>query len=107
MYTFEALCHLGVAKALFENEMLPKVLCGSYLGALMASIICAKSDEELNELFYDGHLDIEAFNQLEHKSSLQRRMIRLFKQGRIFDVNVLERCAKDNIGDITFQVIFF
>lgn len=41
------LCHIGVVKSLFEQEVLPKVICGTEIGALIAALVCIHTDEEL------------------------------------------------------------
>lgn len=95
------LCHLGVAKALYDAKMLPKVICGSYIGALMAALICSKSPEELEQVFYESKIDLSSF---ENQGSFKRKLLRLLTHGRLFDIKVIEECAKQNIGDITFKV---
>lgn len=37
----------GVVKALFEHRLLPRVLAGSSVGSIIASIVATKTDEEL------------------------------------------------------------
>lgn len=84
--------------------MLPKVICGSYIGALIAGLICTKSGEELTRVFAGG-IDIECFLRNDStSSSVKRKIVRLLKHGRLFDIQVIEECAKANIGDITFKV---
>lgn len=95
------LCHLGVAKALHDAKMLPKVICGSYIGALMAGLICSKSAEELEQVFNESIVDLSCF---ENQGSFKRKLLRLLTHGRLFDIKVIEECAKQNIGDITFKV---
>ena len=95
------LCHLGVAKALYNLKMLPKVICGSYIGALMAGLICSKSPEELEQVFNEGKVDLSCF---ENQGSFKRKLLRLLTHGRLFDIKIIEECAKQNIGDITFKV---
>ncbi len=93
-----------MAKALHDAQMLPKVICGSYIGALIAGLICSKTGEELSQVFA-GNIDIDCFARNDtNGSSLKRKIVRLLKHGRLFDIHVIEECAKDNIGDITFKV---
>lgn len=95
------LCHLGVAKALYDAKMLPKVICGSYIGALMAGLICSKSPEELDQVFREANVELSSF---ENQGSFKRKLLRLLTHGRLFDIKIIEECAKQNIGDITFKV---
>jgi hypothetical protein len=41
----------GVVKALFDARMLPRVLCGSSVGSIVAGIVATRNDEELRETF--------------------------------------------------------
>lgn len=39
--------HLGVVKTLFEHGLLPRIISGASVGALVAAIVCVKTDDEL------------------------------------------------------------
>ena len=93
------LCHLGVAKALHDANRLPKVICGSYVGALIAGLVCA-TDEGLHDVLA-GNIKLQSF---ENSGSWQRKIVRFLKHGKLFDIRKVEQCAKDNIGNITFKV---
>ena len=41
------LFHLGVVKALYETNMLPRIISGSSVGSMIAALICIHKDEEL------------------------------------------------------------
>jgi predicted acylesterase/phospholipase RssA len=43
--------HLGVTKALWEANLLPTILAGSSMGAIVAAAVCNRSDAELDTLF--------------------------------------------------------
>jgi hypothetical protein len=42
--------HFGVAKALMDAELLPEVITGTSGGALVAALLCTRTDEELKKL---------------------------------------------------------
>lgn len=42
--------HIGVMKALFEQGLLPKIICGSSSGALMASFACTRCEDDFDKL---------------------------------------------------------
>ena len=42
-----ALYHLGVLKALNEQGLLPRIISGHAVGAMIAALICIHTDEEL------------------------------------------------------------
>lgn len=101
-------CHIGVARALYRAGMLPKIICGSFVGAIVAAILCTKDKDELEDLFDNENIEISAFNKREKMggSSLQRKLSRLFKYGRIFDISILGEFVRNNMGDITFAEAF-
>jgi TAG lipase / lysophosphatidylethanolamine acyltransferase len=41
------LYHIGVVKALHERDLLPRIISGTAVGALIAALICIHTDEEL------------------------------------------------------------
>lgn len=97
------LFHLGVVKALVEVDLLPRIISGSSVGALMAALVCIHTDDELPSLFRPGGIDLAAFSVKNPGGSIQRKIIRLFTEGYLLDVNVLEECIKANLQDITFE----
>lgn len=94
--------HLGVVKALFEQNLLPKVIAGSSVGSLIASIICTRNDVELPELFMPNRLNFEVFDRIE-AGSLQRKLHRLRTKGVLQDIKKLEEMLRANVGDVTFK----
>jgi hypothetical protein len=45
------LYHIGVMKALHDNNLLPRVLSGSSVGSIICAMVGTRTDEELKELF--------------------------------------------------------
>ncbi|KAI3635194.1 hypothetical protein MIR68_006760 [Amoeboaphelidium protococcarum] len=100
------LYHLGVAKCLFYNNLLPRVISSSSVGALVAALVCVHTDQELPAVFQAEWLDLRAFKKVATSGQITRKLQRLLKTGHLLDVNVLDECVKDNIGDITFEEAF-
>lgn len=101
------LCHLGVAKSLHQQGLLPKVVCGTYIGAVMAAAICVQDEAGLESLFEGTKLDVSAFVKSGGVfASIFRKLYRFLRHGCLLDVKVLEQCARQNIGDITFKEAF-
>ncbi|KAJ1928859.1 triacylglycerol lipase [Tieghemiomyces parasiticus] len=96
------LCHLGVAKALWENRLLPRIIYGTAVGSLIAALICCHSDAELPDLFSTARIDLSAFRRVARRGHVARKLNRLLKFGYLLNVRVLEDCTRDNIGDTTF-----
>lgn len=102
------LCHLGVAKSLYSEELLPKIICGVYIGALMAAAICVQDDAGLRRLFTGQSLNLTPFRKPGGVlGSIFRKMYRFIAHGCFLDVRVVEQCAQRNIGDITFKEAYF
>ncbi|EME49354.1 hypothetical protein DOTSEDRAFT_84767 [Dothistroma septosporum NZE10] len=122
------LCHLGVVKALLEHNILPRVIVGTATGALMASLIGIHTLEELPAFLSGDGIDLSAFANSSMKAqeetdeklevretappttkfhnwyhTLERRAWRLVEQGFLLDPEVLSKCVKANVGDLTFE----
>ncbi|KAI1469915.1 uncharacterized protein F4812DRAFT_420844 [Daldinia caldariorum] len=111
------LCHLGVVKALFLRGLLPRIITGTATGALIASLVAIHTEDELPQVLRGEGIDLSAFvthmQQLHDDkyswswapsfSTLLRRIMRFWREGYFLDVNVLEECVKDNLGDLTFE----
>ena len=101
-YLPPAIYHLGIIKALFENHLLPKVICGASSGALVAALVCSHTDDDLPTIFLKDNINFKAFQKRSEVGRLRRRLLRLWRQGVLMDIRLMEECMRDNIGDITF-----
>lgn len=77
------LYHLGVVKTLLENNCLPRIVCGSSIGSLIAALVCIHTDDELPAVFLPGGIDLKAFAKKSNKGNLQRKLTRLLKHGKM------------------------
>lgn len=113
-------CHIGVVKALFEHDILPRVIVGTATGALMAALVGIHTRDELPRFLDGGGINLSAFTTSRSRArekrlasqqstlrnwltTLHRRAGRLFTQGFILDPAVLADCVEANVGDMTFQ----
>lgn len=87
--------HLGVCKALFEQGLLPSVMSGASMGAMIASGICSRTDAELTALF--RNLDDVALDGLSWVGA--RKSLR---EGHLLEPDVLHATIRHNCGDWTF-----
>ena len=55
------LCHLGVVKAMYERNLLPRIIAGTGTGALMAAWVCVHTDDEMLEILSGDKFDLSAF----------------------------------------------
>eukprot|EP00003_Mantamonas_plastica_P011190 TRINITY_DN2078_c0_g2_i2.p1 TRINITY_DN2078_c0_g2~~TRINITY_DN2078_c0_g2_i2.p1 ORF type:complete len:567 (-),score=160.53 TRINITY_DN2078_c0_g2_i2:355-2055(-) len=96
------LYHLGVAKALFEANLLPRVMSGSSIGSLICAIVGTRTDEELPEIFEPGKLRLQAFDGND-AGAVHRKIRRLLTKGVLMDIRKLQQVVRANLGDVTFQ----
>ncbi len=124
--------HLGIIKALYDLKILPKVVSGSSAGSLLAAKLGVTRDEDIPDMFDPYKLSLKFFSEestvldeddnstvfakilqavipiLPKKISaplvlIRKAINRSARTGAFLDVTTLMQCAKDNIGDMTFQ----
>jgi TAG lipase/lysophosphatidylethanolamine acyltransferase len=100
------MAHLGVVKTLHEQELLPRIISGTSVGALMAAFVGIHTDQELPDLFSRGGINLQAFARVGLKGNMRRKIVRFLKHGYLMDVKVLEDCVRANVGDLTFEEAF-
>jgi TAG lipase / steryl ester hydrolase / phospholipase A2 / LPA acyltransferase len=44
--------HFGLLKALFEQDLMPRIICGSSIGSVMAAIMCTRKYSDLEEVSF-------------------------------------------------------
>jgi TAG lipase / steryl ester hydrolase / phospholipase A2 / LPA acyltransferase len=88
--------HLGVIKALLEQRLLPTVISGSSMGAIVAAAACTRDDDELDDFLRcpeQIHLDaLRLANPLE-----------VFKRGKLMDSKQLLVHIEANVRGMTFK----
>lgn len=88
--------HLGVVKALFEHRVLPKVISGASMGAMVAAGVCNRTDDELAGL-------IDDLSQVRTRG-LAPVGVRGAVRGRAWlDPAVLLDTIRHNCFDLTFE----
>lgn len=91
--------HLGVIKALVERHLLPRILAGSSVGSIVASIIATRTDEELRDLFNKlDQFDIGFFNNSKAVDFVHH----LINKGTLQDISFLVKKLRALVGDLTF-----
>ena len=92
--------HLGVARALWQERLLPDIISGSSGGALIGSVVCASTDEELDDLFEVGlsHGD-------ERPTGLLARIFQ-FVASRRMTANDIWEALEEFLPDLTFEESF-
>ncbi|MBK6286711.1 MAG: patatin-like phospholipase family protein [Gammaproteobacteria bacterium] len=91
--------HLGVLKALIEQELCPTVISGASAGAFVAAIVGTRTDAEFLALFEDNYLARAlTMNSGKHQA-------RLWQKNRI-DMDLVKREMQRLIPDMTFLEAF-
>ena len=112
------LYHTGVCKALFEAGVMPGVISGASAGAIIASIFCTKTDDELSNLiehelndatntsFESFSLDAFDSDVFSNQKGFATAVNRLVSEGAFMSSDSLVRTLRQNIGDVTFGEAF-
>lgn len=91
--------HIGVMRALFRQGLLPTVLSGASMGAMVACGVGARTDAELTALFADlGALRTDALRMLPPAEMRRQRSV--------YDPSQLRDVILHNNGDHTFGEAF-
>jgi len=92
--------HLGVVKALFLRGLLPTVLSGSSMGAIVAAGVCTRSDAEVSEFF--------AQPDRIHRAAMKLKPVLdiLEKRSLFAPPQLLEHINSNIQGDLTFEEAF-
>ncbi len=99
--------HYGIIKTLYHHDLLPRIICGSSAGALVASFICTRSYEELASAF-ENEVDL-LFDFVEHEVKGGNPLSQLqyfLKNGHFLKIEALFAQIRQKIGELTFQEAF-
>ncbi len=89
--------HLGVVKALWNADLLPDVISGASMGAMVAAGVCSRTDDELDELFAPDVPDLE-------RIGLKIADLRTLRSNRsLLDPDALLRTIERNCGNYSFE----
>lgn len=91
--------HLGVTRALWQEDLLPRVIAGSSMGAIVAGGICSRNEAELAEFFTNpASIHLDAFQWLGLGEALARR--------HVMDPEQLHEHIRANVGSLSFREAF-
>lgn len=97
------LYHLGVVKALHLRGLLPRIITGTGVGALIAALVGVHTEGELLIFLTGDGIDLSAFDTKKKEGSWKRKLGRFWQYGYFLDIKVLEECVRANVGDLTFE----
>ncbi|MDO3722362.1 DUF3336 domain-containing protein [Marinobacter sp. chi1] len=87
--------HFGVIKALWEKGLLPQVVAGSSIGAIIAGILGVHTDAEIPEMLVPETHNLKAWKW--------RGLLSAMRGDGLMDQEQLKRCLRENIGEYTFE----
>lgn len=96
--------HIGVMQALYQTNLLPRIISGASAGSIVAAVVCTRTDEEiphLLETFAYGDLDV--FEDAGAPETVLQHLGRFLKEGAWMDIKHMIRVMKGIMGDVTFQ----
>jgi TAG lipase/steryl ester hydrolase/phospholipase A2/LPA acyltransferase len=103
-----AIYHVGVAKAIMEAGILPRIIAGSSAGSIIASLLCTRNEEEFLHLtrFEEIHFTfMEApIGDQSVWSNISAKIKRWFFEHAVYDSEYMESTLKHHLGDLTFLV---
>jgi len=92
--------HFGVAKALLDANLLPSVITGTSGGALVAALLCTRTNEELKQLL----IPALAYRITACHDAMHVWLRRWWKTGARFDsIDWAARCSWFTRGSMTFR----
>lgn len=110
------LTHLGVIRALYLRNLLPKVIVGTKVGAVVATVVCVRNDEELScflENPFPAFIGSDATSSCPSTSwygksywYLKEGIYRLGSSGHLVDLSKLYNVVQRDVGDLTFEEAF-
>jgi TAG lipase/steryl ester hydrolase/phospholipase A2/LPA acyltransferase len=96
--------HIGVLKTLWEQKLLPRIVCGSSAGSIVCAVLCTKTDEEIPQVLAEFcYGDLNVFEKEGEEEGLLRKAARFLKHGSVFDIKIMISVLHGMFGNITFQ----
>lgn len=98
------LCHLGVVKALYLHGLLPRIISGATVGALVGALVCSFSDDELLSVLDNATREIPAtFSDKHSEIKFYSNFERVVRSAYPSEILIFEQYVRSKIGDLTFE----
>ncbi|PYH93539.1 patatin family phospholipase [Aspergillus ellipticus CBS 707.79] len=96
--------HIGVLKALWHANLLPRIISGASAGSIVCAVFCTRTDAELPALL-DSYVygDFAVFGQESEQENILQKTARFLKYGSFLDISHLAKVMRSWLGDMTFQ----
>lgn len=105
------LFHIGVLAALYEADLVPRVISGTSAGSIVASIFCVHTKDEIPTLLANVlNMHFNIFKDDQNTTDSEDFLIkvdRFFKQGTWFTNKHLMNTMVGFLGDMTFKEAYY
>ncbi|ROV92825.1 hypothetical protein VPNG_09099 [Cytospora leucostoma] len=96
--------HAGVIKAMYEADLLPRIISGASAGSIVCAVFCATPPSQVPDVIKSfPYNDLAVFEEEENAESVLTHVKRLFTEGSWSDIKHLTRVMRGLLGDMTFQ----
>lgn len=96
--------HAGVMEAMYEADLLPRIISGASAGSIVAAVFCTRTPDEIPEVIRSfPYGDLAVFEEDGKEESVLDHVKRLLTEGSWSDIKHLTRVMRNLLGDITFQ----
>ncbi|KAJ1652969.1 Lipase 5 [Dispira simplex] len=92
------LYHLGVLKCLHQYKLLPRIMSGSSSGAIIAALLCTRTDVEIEAFFCQPNLiNLNVFEPASQNSrGFLERLTHFLKHGSLYNSRALVQCLRND-----------
>ncbi|CDK29857.1 unnamed protein product [Kuraishia capsulata CBS 1993] len=97
------LCHLGVVKALNAKGLLPRIISGSAVGAIVAAFVCVLADSELSDISSITETLIASESKDFSESTTGDIIEYVTRNGYSHDILTFAKYVRQRLGDLTFE----
>ncbi|KAL4804296.1 acyl transferase/acyl hydrolase/lysophospholipase [Aspergillus unguis] len=96
--------HIGVLKALWMSNLLPRIISGASAGSIVCAVFCTRTEDELPALLASfPYGDFSVFDDEDCEENILQKTARFLKHGAFLDITHLANAMRNWLGDITFQ----
>lgn len=102
------LCHLGVVKGLYFSELLPRIISGSAVGAVVAALVCSLTNENLGTELVTITEKLSKIDRLNNDVDERYGSVieNVLTKGYSQDILIFMKYVRDVLGDLTFEEAF-
>lgn len=114
--------HLGAIKTLYQNNLLPKIISGSYFGSIFACVICLLCSEEyakssggknILDFFDNFHNELITFGKVQEPELFKKTSemsialwLNFYRKSYTPEIYLLLKYVKWKLGDQTFEELY-